>query len=890
MSLPNDAPNATAELRKRRSTRIVQAVPLVVTGVDALGRQFQERTSTLIINCHGCRYQSKHYVLKNMWVVMEIPHPEQGHPPRIVRGRVAWIQRPRTVRQLFQVAVELEIPGNVWSIAFPPEDWFDYPDLPNVSKALPASAEDLPEAKEVLGALEAVKVEGESASGSELAEDEGSNVRVFPSAGTENVEQLAEQIGNLLADARQQIQTAAKEAVQQAITAESRATVQDWQARLTEAREHLGAEVARAIETVQKEAEMKARAAHGAAAAALKSDLPRWLAPQIEELTREIADQMRKASAAQKAVQEQYAQKAAQAVRSAAQNAEEGADKLRATVSQSETLLAVRLEAAAREREALAASAEEMRRRLAEALASVEATWQERLTSSMKTAHDHLQKVIEGSLKGTVEQSAQAVAQQVSAVQGRIREEADRHVAALAKRSAAIAREIEEQRRREELAAGAETPAAKAEQFAARLNTAQQVAIEGFQAQLERILGQHQEELKKRSEALLDETNHRVRSAFEDSGREAAAHFEEQIRSIVQPHLAGAEQALQRLAGARSLVDAAMTLQEERVRKTTEEAFTDALGRFRESLDKAEKEIQERAQNVVTSRMEELDTRSSQLKHATADSLFQSAEWYEKKAQTQIQQALDKGLEQAGAQLRERAGEISSVFATEVDHYSRNFVQHAQTQMEEVLRDAFERSRALFSEAAETTSAAFTDEIQRNARQELDGFGDALKRSLEESRAQSDAVRQSLGAQMSAEQESFLRRFRESMTTAVEAGVSEAQRQVDGGLREVLDSWRAMTAEHQEKIRALYGQIGDQSVDQFRGRLENVSNSWMVATVTTLDRQSRDVLDGVAQAAEERLRTTCAQAFANIADTLRERLKEISTSFAPPPSTGKPMH
>src|ERR1700692_2894701 len=120
------AVNTGSELRKRRGARIVQAVPLMVTGVDALGRPFAERTSTLIINCHGCRYQSKHYVLKNMWVNLEVPHPEPGHPPRRVRGKVAWIQRPRTVRQLFQVALELEVPGNVWGIAFPPEDWFAF--------------------------------------------------------------------------------------------------------------------------------------------------------------------------------------------------------------------------------------------------------------------------------------------------------------------------------------------------------------------------------------------------------------------------------------------------------------------------------------------------------------------------------------------------------------------------------------------------------------------------------------------------------------------------------------------------------------------------------------------------------------------------------------------
>src|SRR2546428_105655 len=56
--------NASAELRKRRSTRIVQAVPLVVTGVDALGRPVVERTTSFIINCPGCPYQSKKYVPK----------------------------------------------------------------------------------------------------------------------------------------------------------------------------------------------------------------------------------------------------------------------------------------------------------------------------------------------------------------------------------------------------------------------------------------------------------------------------------------------------------------------------------------------------------------------------------------------------------------------------------------------------------------------------------------------------------------------------------------------------------------------------------------------------------------------------------------------------------
>src|SRR5260370_6643083 len=171
------ANNASAELRKRRSTRIVQAVPLVVTGVDALGRPFVERTSSLIINCHGCRYQSKHYVLKNMWVTMEIPHAETGQPPRTVRGRVAWIQRPRTVRQLFQVALELEVSGNVWGIGFPPEDWAAFPELGQIVVKLDAEPEISPlppHADESDAAPHLDEAELPPAVGAD-------NVRVFPS-------------------------------------------------------------------------------------------------------------------------------------------------------------------------------------------------------------------------------------------------------------------------------------------------------------------------------------------------------------------------------------------------------------------------------------------------------------------------------------------------------------------------------------------------------------------------------------------------------------------------------------------------------------------------------------------------------------------------------------
>src|SRR5208337_413091 len=121
------------------------------------------------------------------------------------------------------------------------------------------------------------------------------------------------------------------------------------------------------------------------------------------------------------------------------------------------------------------------------------------------------------------------------------------------------------------------------------------------------------------------------------------------------------------------------------------------------------------------------------LKHHTLEEMFKSAEWYEKKTQTQLQNLTEKLAEQSTAQLREKAGEVSSVFSSELSQARRGFVSQTQEQLEESVREAFERARILFAEAADTTSAAFTDEIQRNARQELNGFSELMQKGVEES-------------------------------------------------------------------------------------------------------------------------------------------------------------
>lgn len=893
--------NPSTELRKRRSTRIVQAVPLVVTGVDALGRPFVERTSSLILNCHGCRYQSKHYVLKNMWVTLEIPHQETGQMPRSVRGRVAWIQRPRTVRQLFQVALELEISGNVWGIAFPPEDWFPFPEGVQVTPK--AEAPDEAQAAQP-AALESEPPPAESETEVPQSPSANDNLRVFPSPAstTDASLQLARQVARLVADARQQIQAAAQEAASHAVSAERRLSFEQWEQKFAAGRAEIANETTRAIEKLQQETDKHSREAHAAAAEALRTELPRWLAPQLEQLTRDLTTRLSQEALAQRGEHAQQLETATESLKASCQQAEEAAARLKNSAERAQAEIAARAESTARameaaakqqeeaasiQREALKEGAAEVQQQVAAAMTTAQASWREQVTKDLEAAQAQLRERLEGTLSEAQDRAAGGLNEHLRSLLAQLQEEIARHAAILRESADAAGAEWEKrlamahealQNRSQELESLLSRATETQHWFEKRsgeLQSTQLEAVSTFQSQLDDALAQRREQIHRESDSVFEQVNARIQTTFEEAANKAMAQFDQQIQEMVQPHIAHTEEAIHRLAGGRSLLDAALTLQQDRIRASADEAFAESLAHFRDNLGSVEQVLHQSAQSISGQTLTDLEGKVSDLKHQIVEELYKSAEWYEKKAQTQIQNHADKAIEQTANQLREKAGEMSSVFATELDHSSRNFVGHTQTQMQDMVRDSFERARALFSEAADTTAAAFTDEIQRTARHELHGFSEELKRNVAQERTD-------LAQQVSSEQQAFLTRFQSSLGGVLQASVAEAQKTVSEGFAPLLEQWKSMTDAHQQEMKQVYGRIGEQAAEQHKHRLEGVSNQWLLATVVTLDHQSREMISSVAASAEEKLREACAQVFAGVGDSLRQRLSEIAKNFPPP--------
>jgi len=805
-----EANSAQAERKKRRSTRIVQAVPLLVTGVDALGRPFQEHTSTLLINCHGCRYQSKHYVLKNMWVQLEVPHAESERPARKVRAKVAWIQRPRTVRQLFQVAAELEIPGNLWGIAFPPEDWFPFPEEAGEARAadvsgdigfLPSSFED----QEALDAMDGIQI-------------------VPPGTPTDAAMLLSRQVARLVGEARQQIQCEAREAAAEAVAAETKAALANAQAQLESARQAMEKDLAPALERIAAEGAARVRGAQESAAGALREDLPRWLAGQMEELAREMAARIAESAARQWATErgeigEQLASlvgSAEEQVEKLRRSAEESAASLETRLSGFEEELSARVEScrqqweqiaqgkiaetSSSQRETMLSAAAEIRQQITATLAATDASW-----------HRHLESELE-------------------AASGRLRQSVETTVDAAAQRAA--------------------------------------------------------EEMEKRGAESLSHLD--LQMASHAAGFTSAMTAAQETLETLGPQVERGEELARSLARAEKEFGAALEGQGARIREAAEESIRVSEARLAEACDNAEAEARGRAQAMVEGSLAELHSGADNIQRSSVESLHRSAEWYEKKMQVQLQSALEKGVEQAAASLREKAGEQSGLFASELDRSSRSFVEHAQAQIDETVKEAFDRARALFHEAADTTTAAFMDEIQRHARQELDGFEGFLHKSLEAARAETESHTGALRTRWAEEGQAAEARFQAGMSGALENGIAEMHRQVQASFSPLLDSWRSMTEAHRERLRELHGRLGDESAEQHRQRLENISNSWMVATVTSLDHQTRAVLEGIAQAAEERLREACAQVFAQAGEALRGRMRQMAPGILASAASASP--
>jgi hypothetical protein len=913
------SPNRESEPQKRRSLRIVQAVPLTVTGVDALGRPFQERTSTLIINCHGCRYQSKHYVLKNMWVSFEVPHPEAGHEPRNFRGRVTWIQRPRTVRELFQIAVELETAGNVWGIAFPPSDWFPIPDASSGEIPAPAqSAEEdwsVPTIDRPLPPMNLPR-EQDTAPLESPSED---NIRVMPvqpgSAGPGSADSsvlLARQMSRLLNEARQQLQEAVKENTTRAVAAETRPLLVALQNQMQAAAEKtVHATISAEHEQILRES--RARLAE-AREVELESMAAEWsagaderLRTAAQRLEAEIATLERThQSGLDQRVKEQLEQSLSAIQRAGGafaieiQSAEAHLDESRQSAQAATSIEIRRLQEMAERavadararltnleqvtsqlREQISAATQEAqlgwRGRLETEIASAGVRWDLRVESSIENAARAVADRLAHSSEGVTQEFEQRIARRIEELGQQVTQ-----AAAAAEASLARLREaIEAESSRAQSAIGdLRDAAARAEDHAAALEALKHASTDELARRGEALVEANSAEMNRRADGAASSMATRLEFALETAAQELLQRLAAEFEQRLAPELDRARGAIDELQSNSQTFEETLQTHQDSLREAAERSLQEAIARTRDGLRELEEEFHMIGRESQAKWLAELEAKTTDTTHAAFESMFKTADWYEKKVQTQMQSSMEKGLEQAGEELRKKAGEMSGAFATELDHYSRSYVGHSKDQIEEILREASERVRDNAQEAANGVAASFGERAREIASEQEAGFAASVQAAAEQTAARihSDAA-ESL-AKLDAAQRDADTQFREGLAAQTRESVSAARTMLDAEAAALAESWESARAERSEQGRQDLARLGETAIEEYKHRLENASNSWLVTSVANLQQQSGELIERLANEAEARVRAACSSVFTEIGAALRQRL--LGSNAAPP--------
>jgi hypothetical protein len=106
-----------AEQKKRRSARVLLSVPVMVKGVLADGKEFQEEARTLVVNAHGALLALNSPLRAGQALTLTHKLTRQS-----LECRTVYVGNPQGGKA--QVGIEfLKAAAGFWQIDFPPEDW-----------------------------------------------------------------------------------------------------------------------------------------------------------------------------------------------------------------------------------------------------------------------------------------------------------------------------------------------------------------------------------------------------------------------------------------------------------------------------------------------------------------------------------------------------------------------------------------------------------------------------------------------------------------------------------------------------------------------------------------------------------------------------------------------
>jgi hypothetical protein len=415
-----------------------------------------------------------------------------------------------------------------------------------------------------------------------------------------------------------------------------------------------------------------------------------------------------------------------------------------------------------------------------------------------------------------------------------------------------------------------------------------QTASEEWTRRGEAMLETQSGEMNRRAESAVAGMAQRMQPMLEAAGRESIEKLATELEQRLAPQITSGMELLGRLGIDRNQAENALTEHQQKVWQISDRSVQETAARAKELLAQIEKDFGESARIASGRWIADLETKATETSHNTFETLFKSAEWYEKKIQTQMQTTLEKGLDQAASRLREKAAEMSGLFASELDHYSRSYVDHAQEQMQENGREAAERASRQIDEAGDAAGAKFTERAAQLGREQFDAYASKTKAAFEQNASYMDAHSTQVRSKLETDARAFAADFQRALTQHAQQTLALGKQELGIQIDQAKDALLIESQDRERQFRSSLDSQASLAMDDHKHRLENASNSWLLTTVSKLNQQSEALINDLSDMTEKKLKAVCGTVFADIGETLRQRLAGLAAPFAAPPSAQAP--
>lgn len=811
--------------QRRRSQRISGSLPMVIHGTDLLGQPFDEPTTTLNFNLHGCRYTSKHHLPRNTWVTLEL-HPE--NEPSRVRARVAWVQRPHSVREFFQVAVELESPANIWGLSAPPEDWRGQDDLQ------PASPIE-----------DSFRKAGEFAPGSTAAK----------------LANFMEDLVNPMTNAS----PANSSAPDSASAEETKIPL---------------------LRELNLDFERQAREAVETAASQAREQLTARWAVRQEELLGNLKSEMQENYARARDLIAEIDCRM-HALRDENESAQEAASRLAQARLQMEAAEASlhskrRAETSKEAAGAMDAAAGEWRERLASEMGVAQSQWKELLQSSLDGSLQRLvaqlsersQEILRaaenklterfGEMQQPLAQAALEARETLTAMKGSLEEEVTRARFSLA--------EIEHS-------------AGRMKEYSAQLEAASHDSLNELRRRLENILEAQTAEMNRRGDLLAAGLAQRAAPALDSLGQEFLGRMANDLESRLAPHLERVPELLRELSSREAQSEDSLRLHRERLRQASEQNHREVVSQISATLGNVRNDFEAARKDALSKWTEELDASGVRATHNASESIGRASEWFQQEARARLQLLVEQTLAAAGGSYEEAAGAWALKFDSQLDEKSSRHIEKIAQRMEQRSGEMAAAANSQITQAADEAASSFGQVLRGISDAELGHFTDASRLALQDRTRELERTAQQLLRTLEVTLRSSIEGFHAQMAEHLEKSIAQGRGELAADFSASLERYRAERDAHQKEWTESLDQMNAGAAGKFQERLDMTADSFLISSVRRLNEHGQNSIESLIRATDQSLRESCSRMFEGLAEMLRDRIASVTGASFPGGST-----